>query len=208
MKKILALLLAFTMILSIGSALAEVTFADALGVIDGDVYRNEYLGVGFILPEGGQWAFLTEEEILLTNQIGKAVLSGDLKEIMETSQNVTLMGAAAPDGLPDIGIQILDLGEMSSLVKMLGFEMILSMQLDDMKSTLESSGMTDVKVELGAIVIDGREVTAMWTQYKFLGIMCYTVAIVLSGNYAVYITAAAVEEGVPEKVLENVFWID
>ena len=47
MKKLIAAALAFLMILAAAGACGEVTLEEALGVTEGDEYRNEFLGFGF-----------------------------------------------------------------------------------------------------------------------------------------------------------------
>ncbi len=223
MKKLVSLLLTLLMTFSVFSAfaeaipvepedalsLADATLEDVMGVIDGDVYTNPYLGIGFTLPAGQNWTYYSEEEILQANKLAQALATGELKDVLSESQNIILMYAAGPMGSPNVSIQILDLGVSGTLVNLIGLSTILEPQLDTMKKTLENSGMNNVEVILDTMLIDGREEVCIRISYSYFGIKAYTVQVCyIQGDYAVYVASGASEDGVADQLLGNVFWLD
>lgn len=107
-KRIVALLLALLMLLSVVLVSCDESYDDddddddetydksdkddekaelSRGAIDGDVYRNEYLGFEFEKPKS--WVYATDEEIASAINMGAEVLLGDnFKEALENSDSI------------------------------------------------------------------------------------------------------------------------
>lgn len=75
MKKILAIVLVFVMVMATGCGAADL-FKFEKGTIDGDVYTNKAADVSFTLPKG--WTFSTQEELDAMMEASGEVVGEDI----------------------------------------------------------------------------------------------------------------------------------
>ena len=217
MKKLSALLLAFLMAMSTFPALAEavpidraeepLTLEEVLGKIDGDVYENRFLGLGFRLPE--KWRFSSEQEIRLTNERGGVILGGDWKDLQRQTSGILLMAASARVGYVSLNLQILYLGRMLSLIQLLSAKTLAASQVKALKKTLENNGMQDVEVSAGTLTVDGRECDCLRAKCAYLQMNRYTTQLyLLRGEFMVYVTATASSAEAADQALDSLFWLE
>ena len=131
MKKIIALWIVLALAVSLCPAFAE-TADELFGEINGDVYKNKLLGIGFTLPAGGQWCYKTQEEILVTNQIAHELMTSEIKKMLEEGQNVSVM-RADNSYFSNFGLEIKDIGERAARIEQRGVRAILESQVDEIK---------------------------------------------------------------------------
>lgn len=132
MKKFLALLLAIVML----SALVSCGGAELTrGVVEGDVYKNESLGLNFNKPSS--WVYSTDEEIAESMGAAADILGGDLKEALE--KNPTIYDMMVVDSLTRTNINV----GFENLSKTLSSNITVEQYVDALKKQLaEVSAMT------------------------------------------------------------------
>ena len=174
-----------------------------LGVINGDTYENAFLGIGCTL-EG--WKYLTEEEILESNNLAKDILSEEGQKILEESTNFIMMAAQSPDGLNNVNIQVRNAADYMETFKMMGMMAVAEAGLDSFKTSLESSGFTDVSVSVKEITIGDQTVPCLRGEYKISSIQAYFYQPWLtSGDYLVFITLTCALSDSGSDVLSNFY---
>ena len=217
MQKLFALLLVFLLILSTFPALSEavpidqveepLTLEKVKGEIDGDVYENSFLGLGFRLPE--KWRFYTEQEIRLTNELSGVILGGDGEELQAQNASIAVMAASAHVGYANLNLQILYLGPMLSLLRLLDAKSLAASQARTMQVALENSGMQDVEISQDTIVVDGWDCDCLRMSYSRMQMNLYATQLyLLQEECMVYVTATASSAEEADRALENLFWLE
>lgn len=85
MKKTVALLLALvTVFLLVGCNTGKAELSR--GTIEGNVYKNEYLGIQFTKPDS--WVYSTDEEIAAVTNMGAELLGENFKEALDNNPSV------------------------------------------------------------------------------------------------------------------------
>ena len=188
-RKATAILLLVTFICMLIPAQAETADTAALfGAVSGDKYENPFIGMGCQLKD---WHYYTNEEIEQINQLTAERISEALDEM--PGQNFTVMAADTSDSLMNVNIQIRNMKEYISVFNQYGIQYIAENSLDQLKSSLESAGMSDIQLSLGSVNIGGEDFACIGGQYVFSGItMYYKQLWALRGDYVVYITATTV----------------
>ncbi len=156
MKKFLALLLAIVMLgalVSCGGA--ELT----RGVVEGDVYKNESLGLNFNKPSS--WVYSTDEEIAESMGAAADILGGDLKEALE--KNPTIYDMMVVDSLTRTNINV----GFENLSKTLSSNITVEQYVDSLKE--QFSKITEMTVT----VHDGLE-TVKLGETEFTKFVCDT----------------------------------
>lgn len=116
-----------------------------MGQMSGGVYTNEFLGIGCSLDSN--WIYLTDEEILEMNaDTAEQMTDEEIRELLETSENVYDMYAQADGGLVNITVCIENLGVLN------GITMDEAAYLEEVIPILEQSlagiGVTDMTREV------------------------------------------------------------
>ena len=88
MKKTVALLLALvTVFLLVGCNSGRAGKAElSRGTIEGNVYKNDYLGFQFTKPDS--WVYSTDEEIAAVTNMGAELLGENFKEALENNPSI------------------------------------------------------------------------------------------------------------------------
>ena len=171
-------------------ACAETTTAGYIGTINGDVYENPVFGIGCSLPG---WKYASEAEIqALLNQITGSA-PDDVSEVINSSNNVTLMYANDSSGLQTVTLQVqkMNMGEITlantfdaeTVVKT-----ILEAATDTLVSSYESLGCSNVQVVINSVNIDGTDFIGLKVTASMNGIPIYSQEIAyISGDYMVYV---------------------
>ena len=156
MKKFLALLLAIVMLSAlVGCGGAELT----RGVVEGDVYKNESLGLNFNKPSS--WVYSTDEEIAESMGAAADILGGDLKEALE--KNPTIYDMMVVDSLTRTNINV----GFENLSKTLSSNITVEQYVDSLKE--QFSKITEMTVT----VHDGLE-TVKLGETEFTKFVCDT----------------------------------
>lgn len=162
MKKLTALFLILTLLLTTASAFAKVTAQEVLGTVQGGEYTNKYLGFGF---HGEGWTFLSPEEIADSYAYIDDLFTGDFKKIVSQEHTITFLLGASPDGEDHIIGTITYLGEAAKTYKKLGLKHLFKLQTPEIGETLSAEDLTDVSAESVSQVINGRKTLCLRTSY-------------------------------------------
>ena len=202
LRKSTAVLLVITLICMLVPAQAETADTSALfGTISGDTYENTFVGMGCLL-EG--WHYYTDAEIEATNQLTMEKVSEDIQDLI--NQNITVMAAETADSLMNVNIQIRNVQEYVSVYNQYGLTFIAESSLDQFKSSLESSGMSDVQLSLGSMNIGGNDIPYIGGQYGLSGFTLYFRQLwVLRGDFLVYLTATTIMTDRTDEVFSHFY---
>lgn len=165
-KKLLAMFLVAVLVMSVGivSAMAaDDEEVDLFGTIEDNVYTNEYFGFSCTLDE--DWAFFTDEELLLIMGITADVLSEtDLAEYMDDAMEDTgltsVMGAYSEDGAYNINVTLQDVSAVlpGILGKLLTEETVVDLAFgEEAMEVWESMELQDLSIEKNTYELAGEE---------------------------------------------------
>ena len=135
-----------------------------MGEMSGGVYTNEFLGIGCSLDSN--WTYLTDEEILELNaSSAEQMTNEEIREMLETSENIYDMYAQADGGLVNIAVCVENLGVLN------GITMDEAAYLEEVLPILEQSlagiGLTDIAQEKFTETLAGQSHQAV----KFSGML-------------------------------------
>lgn len=150
MKKIIAVLTLFAIILCLAGCGGTPTKTFSRGVITNGVYENSFVGIGISLSD--QWKFLSEEEINLLNGISEEFLDFDLENltIFYDMQATNLLTSETVS----INIEKLQPLAVATTENM---ETFLGSQMPTVQHSLENMGCTNVSYELVKVKIGEKE---------------------------------------------------
>lgn len=174
----------------IGAACAETVDAHQLfGTVTGDVYENEYLGIGCKLDG---WYYYSEEDIAAANQMARDVFSSkDIGAILNNVNVLYLMMAEFSNGMENVNIVLQHENETyMSMVDAVGVEGLLNMGGKDYyASMLEQAGYSNINIDITKISIGGAEFSGMQVSYDFMGVTaCIKQVYSLYGDYMMILT--------------------
>jgi hypothetical protein len=157
MKKFLSLVLVIVMMAALVGCGGGVELTR--GVIEGDLYKNESLGLNFNKPSS--WVYSTDEEIAESMGAAADILGGDLKEALE--KNPTIYDMMVVDSLTRTNINV----GFENLSKTLSSNITVEQYVDSLKE--QFSKITEMTVT----VHDGLE-TVKLGETEFTKFVCDT----------------------------------
>lgn len=223
MKKILAILLAGVMVLSMTACggdedvsgqitgnetetndIEETEAAVSLGKAEGSAYESEFLGIGFNLPEG--WTFYTDEQIRELNNLTSDMVDDDVAKQLEAASLIHDMYAM--DSLGSSTTIILE--KMSAISSAIVDEKTYAeSSVQQIPEALESLGFTEVKTSIGSTNLCGEEhVTIDITATSANGVLYEKVICVKVGQYIACITVASLDNSSIDTILSNFYSLD
>lgn len=220
MKKVISLLLALAMVMSLAACgsgdsgenttaattaateatteattqatEAEIDSSEVIGSVEGNTYTNEFLGLTCTLDDS--WTILSVEELAeLNGAVAELTTDEDLAELLSESGTVQDFYAMAQEGLYTLNITVEDLGLLYGIT--MSEDDYIGQSGDALVSGLESIGMTDVVVTPTPVTVAGEEHAGMTISASYMGVNAYeTIACVKVGNYMATICAASYVE--------------
>ena len=189
MKKILSLLLAIIMVMTL-AACNKQSVEITRGTIEGDVYKNETLGVEFTKPSS--WVYATDEQIAASVNVAIDTLLGDnFKEALEN--NPAIYDMMVVDMLTGTNINVV----YENLEKTFAKSLTIEQYVDALKQQVSNvSGMTVSfsdeleKVKLGEseftkcvcdTTVSGINMTQVYYLCKIDGYMMSVIVTITSG---------------------------
>lgn len=219
MKKIVCLLLASLMLLSLCSCFGgkdedevrgEIVSGDkqntdgekalkfSLGSVASNTYNNDFLGLSCTLPS--EWTFYSEAEILKINNIAGEFYDEDVKKQLENATVIYDMYAVIAEKGYNINVNLEKLNVLQAAA--LNIKTTLESQIDIIKSSYENMGYTDVKIAYQKITVDGKELDALKFSAKIQGIdfygLCFTF---LKENYLANVTVSTLQTDSTSEIL-------
>jgi hypothetical protein len=191
MKKILALVLAMMMVLSLGACSGEtepetVEIVPARGTVENGIYKNEAFGVTF--SAGENWYFLTDSEIAVSMGVAAEEIYGEGTEIVGDHIYDVYCVENTTGGTVSINYE--DLGTIGGMTD-------ANYYLETVMTTLLSSGAKDGVVDssITNIKIGEYEVPCLDIVLEYAGTTIYQKVIVKqSGSWMATATLASLSE--------------
>ncbi len=191
MKKILALVIAMIMVLSLGACSGETEpeteeIVPARGTVENGIYKNEAFGVTF--SAGENWYFLTDDEIALSMGVAAEEVYGEGTEIAGDHIYDVYCVENTTGGTVSINYE--DLGTIGGMTD-------ANYYLETVMTTLLSSGAKDGVVDssITNIEISGYKVPCLNIVLEYSGTTIYQKVIVKqSGSWMATATLASLSE--------------
>lgn len=196
MKKWMSFLLAMLMLLGLGSA-AVAAEENPVGVIAGNTYYNEALGIYMTLPDN--WRFLSDVD--LASQMGydsKYASREGLATLLSQNSAACGMYAVASDTASNANLMVQDLGIYRSLDE----ATYLDLAKDSLTGALESVGYTDIQLTPSSFQLAGKEHVGAVLTGKLGFMEMHMIVVLIKGDrYMGSLTAASTTREKAEAVL-------
>lgn len=197
MKKIVAMLLALSMLFGLCACAAEPEeeekeFVPARGTLENNVYKNEAFGISF--EADPDWYYYTDEEIAETMGItAEEIFTDEFAEALESAEIIYDMYCNNPNTGETVGVNYENLGVMYGLV--LDEEAYITAAAAQLETQIEAAGASVTKNESGTVKINGKEVPCLYVTMEVYGISIYEViAVKKVGDWMGAVTVASLDE--------------
>ena len=221
MKKILALLMALTMLLSFAACGGEPNVRGeksnsntgtteetqeelSLGAVDGLTYENKFIGIGCTLDS--TWTFSSDEEMKALNSAGAELMGEEYVEAMKEATVVYDM-MATKDNLTD-NIQV-NLEKMNALQAIaLDVAENYKAVAQAVRESYESMGATGFSEEYSKLTIDGKEFDVLNITVDLGGVQMYqTILSIKCGTYLANVIITTAGENTVSSILEGFYLV-
>ncbi|MBR5773716.1 MAG: hypothetical protein IKY44_02575 [Clostridia bacterium] len=155
-KKILSVVICLMLVMGL-AACGEADPNAIFGKVDGQVYRNDFLGLTCTAPSG--WEYYTEQQMLELNNMVETYYDDDVREKLSKATIVQDMCVTNPQNGCNIN---LNLEKLSTSLE-INVKTVLEAQIDALRSTYENMGATDITITSKTITVSGREFHALVT---------------------------------------------
>ncbi len=175
------------------------------GKVNGNVYKNEFIGISYTLDEG--WSFYDEERIRETNEMAMDMAGEEYEKIIREADIVYDMCATDSDQLNNININLekIDNIQLLSLDIAKNFEAIMP----TLEETLTNMGCENISHRIDKIEVDGKMVDALFVTADINGVNMYQTLFQKKCNgYLANITVATFFEDITSDLIDNFRWID
>ncbi len=206
MKKILCMILALVMVLSlVPAAFAEaaaregdVKASDMIGTLEGKRYENKALGIGAEIPE--TWQVFSPEEATRLMYDGFDLLEADsdwLARMLEENESIFDLYTAAMDNSGDnINIQVQKSAFNLLQKAVLTEEKLIEASMEEVEKSLKDSGLMDeVKLEMGSCEFAGKTHACLDVSGTMYGVPVYErMVMLLKGDYMGVVTGFSLDK--------------
>ena len=154
-----------------------------LGHYDGDIYENEFFGIGYELKDA-TWNYLSEEEIMQDQEGAKEWMnSEDIAAALDSGKVFTAMNATPLDGRSSVRITV---EKNSPYVRKTSEEAYLKQVMDTLPQYLEAWSAEDISMELHPMNVFGEEHNTLWISCTINGAPFQEAqAVIFCDNYIV-----------------------
>ena len=221
MKKVLCLILAVTMLISLSGCFgdnepedvrgdivtqtpdqsADITQGEAefsLGKTANNTYNNDFLGISCTLPS--EWEFYTDKQILEINNMVDDVLDEKTTEALKEADVVYDMYANCASDGSSININL----EKFNVIQILALDLkqTLESQIDVIKQSYQNMGYTDINVNYQKTTVDSKEFDSLKLTAKIEGIDFYgTIFSFKKSNYMANVTVCSLLTDTTDTIL-------
>jgi len=175
------------------------------GKVNGNVYKNEFIGISYTLDEG--WSFYDEERIRETNEMAMDMAGEEYEKIIREADIVYDMCATDSDQLNNININLekIDNTQLFSLDIAKNFEAIMP----TLEETLTNMGCENINHKIDKVEVDGKKVDALFVTADINGVSMYQTLFQKKCNgYLANITVATFFEDTTLNLIDNFRWIN
>lgn len=176
MKRMIAILIALTMLLSLAACGGDANVRGeqinndtqpkekeaefSMGKVSGLTYENAFIGIGCKLDS--QWTFRTDEEIREMNNLVGELAGDEYREAIQNANVIYDMQAVHSNGTDNIIVNL----EKANALQLAAVDLadVFEAQLPLMKSSFENMGYTNVTFEIGEVTIDGELFVALFVE--------------------------------------------
>lgn len=174
----------------------------APGTVEDQTYTNRFAGITCTLD--GDWEFLSEEEMAQQNEMTKEAFSDNetMQKALDSGKTVYDMMANADEGMRSINVLYENLGALYG--KALSEEDYAKMGVEQVKTAMESIGMTVTDCQVGKVSFAGGEHYAILSSFEYMGVAVYQRQVCMkAGNYMMVVTAATWLEDTTDTILSS-----
>ncbi len=176
----------------------------SLGTVSGQVWENEYLGLGCEFPDS--WFFSSEKEIAELNGMTLEYIPEDFAEQMENADIVYDMLARSQAGMANVNVNFQKL----TALQILTFDVRDTIEgtLGVVKEAYENMGYTNVSASLEEVQIDGKALDCMYLHADMGDSEIYVKAfMVLCDRHVANVTIAASSEAELQQLADSYYWL-
>ncbi len=209
MKKLMISLLILLLACCItGFSSAETTNSKFFGTVSGDVYENEFLGIGCKFTG---WNYDSEEDIEKANQLTREIINTkDFYDIVEEANVLYLMAAESASGLESTNIVLQYENETyMSMLNLLGLDGFIKTAAESsFKPMLEQSGFQNIDVEMTYVKIGDVDFPGLYIKYDAWNTTIYTKqAYALYDNNMMTITVSSADRDITDDLFSHFYLI-
>lgn len=214
MKKLLALLLAVMMLISVtacGSTASEDEIrgeqqtsdeAYSAGAVDGLKYESSFIGIGCTLPD--DWSFYTDEQIRELNNITTEVAGEEYEKLMQDAQIIYDMYAISSNQVDTINVNL----EKVNSVALLALDMTeyYEQSVESIKTAYNNMGATSFDYTIGEVAIDGEKFVSLNVVAEINGTKLYQTAFAKKcSGYVANITVTSIDEATVKSIIDSFY---
>ena len=176
----------------------------SLGEAIEDKYENEYIGIGFELPDD-DWFFYDENQMEELNGIAMDVLSDEYREMLEASTVIYAMFAQGRSG-DNININY---EKLNGAQTVLNEEQYITIATPTVEDSLRSAGAQNLTSEATTVSIDGETFNALNLNYVLQGVDVYqTIIAIKKDEYIANITVTSIGGDVTDDLISYLYIVD
>lgn len=176
-----------------------------LGKTSGLTYENKFIGIGCKLPAG--WSFYDDDQLKELNNITAEYAEGDLKEALKDANIVYDMCAVASNGTDSINVNLEKVS--NSVLKNLDIAENNEKLFPSLIESFEKMGYTDMELENGTIMIDGKKFVCMKSSGSIYGVEMHQVCVSVKCNgYLASISITVFGDTDIEDLVDRLYLID
>ena len=176
----------------------------SLGTVSGQVWENEYLGLGCEFPDS--WFFSSEQEIAELNGMTLEYIPEDYTEQMKNADIVYDMMARSQAGIANANVNFQKLTALQVLTY--DTREAIEGTLGVVKEAYENMGYTNVSASLDEVQIDGKTLDCMYLRAEMGDYTMYVKAfMVLCSGHVANITIGAPSEAELQQIADSYYWL-
>ena len=205
MKKLFAVILTVALLLTFAACgkVGETKKEFSRGVITGNAYENEFLGLGVEL--GDDWVFYSDEQIATLYGFTTDLLEEDFGEYLKNATVIYDMHAANNVDASNIGINFEKLSVLGE-VQTANMEVYLTSVMPTVVNSLETIGCTDVSYELCDVKIGDNTFKGAKTKATMSGIQLYQMIVCTKcDGYIANITVTSYLTDTTQSILDRFY---
>ena len=188
----------------------ESSFDLKRGIVNGNTYTQEYLGIQILFPDN--WVLASEEDLTAASGITEAVTDENLQQYLDSGKSVLDTAAWSEEGDISFKIQLANFGSTAEMIKISPetyVSLLLKKNEDNFRSKLEAKGITDIQINTGTVTLLDDSSPAIVMTGKRNGADYYEKKVIISqGLYGAWLTAVSVGEDQTDQAFSMVEAID
>ena len=188
----------------------ESSFELKRGIVSGNTYTQEYLGIQILFPDS--WVLASEEDLTASSGITEAVTDENLQQYLDSGKSVVDTAAWSEEDDVSCKIQLANFGSAAEMIKISPetyVTLLLKKNEDNFRSYLEAKGVTDIRIDTGTVtLLDDSSPVIVMTGKRDGADYYEKKAIIGQGLYGAWLTAISVGEDQTDQVFSMVKAID